>query len=69
MTHSLRIEAEDTGQPCGFDYESFNTGFDCPDPATKAVVEEVDGEEDFHVAHLCEEHAKKVMDELTSPAG
>jgi hypothetical protein len=67
-TSTYKIADESTGQHCGYDYQSFSEGFDCPKPAVKVVMEHVEAEgeapEDFHVAHLCEKHAEKVLEQL-----
>jgi hypothetical protein len=52
---TLVIEDEpDNDMPCGFDFESFTIGFDCPVRADKVLV---DTDDNFHWAHLCYEHA------------
>ena len=59
--HIYRVEDEDASGQCGFDYESFIDGYYCKDPAMKVIIED----EDFHFAHLCEEHTVIVMKLLT----
>lgn len=54
--HRYRIEVERAGD-CGYDYESFIDGFYCLSPSGFVIIEDAD----FHFAHLCADHATKVM--------
>lgn len=56
---TLVVRDEDTDTHCGFDFETFAIGFDCPDLATKVLIDTSD--DNFHWAHLCPPHAEKVM--------
>ena len=56
-TGRYRVESEVTDTHCGFDFESFLWGWDCPQPATKVIIEGAV----FHYAHLCEEHIVLTM--------
>lgn len=63
MEDKYVIEDEENDMECGFDYESFIEGFYCKQIATKVIVEVKDG---FHCAHLCDEHANKVLKEVNA---
>jgi hypothetical protein len=51
---------------CGFDYESFRDGYWCRAKAIKVILDMEDTGPDrpFHFAHLCENHADKVLQDL-----
>lgn len=55
-----RVEEEENSMNCGFDFESFLWGRDCPEKATKVIIEGAD----FHFAHLCDEHTEYTMNRL-----
>lgn len=57
MKHTYRVRPEKTDTHCGFDYESFYEGFNCKNKTTKVIIED----NDFHFAHLCDEHTERVM--------
>lgn len=53
---NYRIEDEIAGD-C--EWETFTVGSICKEDATKVIItEEIDGDLDFHWAHLCDTHIK-----------